>query len=100
MRPRKKILFPQHIWVLYCRRHYHRARYRAEQWPFVQAESLLQSLERMEEWGQVESFELRLRRREALRADGEGEQAQATGCTTNERRRPVAIPAPVPGKDL
>ena len=51
----------------------------------------------MEEWGQVESFELRLRRREALRADGEGAQAPATGRTTNERRRPVAIPATVPG---
>lgn len=23
-------LFPQHVWVLYCRRHYQRARYRAE----------------------------------------------------------------------
>lgn len=87
-------LFPNHIWVYYCRRHYQRARYRAEQWPFVQAELLLQTLERMEEWGQVESFELRLRRRETLRAHPE--QTTTTGCTTNGRRRPITISAPVP----
>lgn len=46
--------------------------YRAERWPFIQVDLhlLLESLDRMETWGQVESFEMRLRRREVLRANG------------------------------
>ncbi|KAJ5428134.1 hypothetical protein N7445_009588 [Penicillium cf. griseofulvum] len=29
-------LFPLGVWVHYCRKHYQRARYRADQWPFTQ----------------------------------------------------------------
>lgn len=89
-------LFPEHVWVYYCRKHYQRARYRAEQWPFNQCELLMQSLDRMEEWGNVLFFELRLRRREALRADGQGERPAPTGFLRNGRRHPTAITAPVP----
>ena len=52
----------------------------------MQCELLPQSLDRMQSWGLVESFELRLRRQEALGADGEGEQTAITGRTTNGRR--------------
>jgi hypothetical protein len=89
-------LFPDYVWVYYCRKHYQRARYRAEQWPFSQCELLLQSLDRMEEWGKVLFFELRLRRREALRADGQGERPTPTGLLRNGRRHPTPITAPVP----
>ncbi|OOQ83713.1 hypothetical protein PEBR_33559 [Penicillium brasilianum] len=89
-------LFPESVWVYYCRKHYQRARYRAEQWPFNQCELLLQSLDRMEEWGYVLSFELRLRRREALRTDGQGERPAPSGLLHNGRRHPTAITAPVP----
>lgn len=89
-------LFPDYVWVYYCRKHYQRARYRAEQWPFNQCELLMQSLDRMEEWGKVLFFELRLRRREALRADGLGERPTPTGLLRNGRRHPTAITAPVP----
>ncbi|KAJ5377238.1 uncharacterized protein N7496_004647 [Penicillium cataractarum] len=89
-------LFPESVWVYYCRKHYQRARYRAEQWPFNQCELLLQSLDRMEEWGYVLSFELRLRRREALRTDGQGERPAPSGLLQNGRRHPTAITAPVP----
>lgn len=60
-------LFPDAVWVHYCRKHYQRARYRADQWPFTQCELLLESLSRMEQWDGVESFEITLRRREILR---------------------------------
>jgi hypothetical protein len=50
----------------------------------------------MEEWGNVLFFELRLRRREALRADGQGERPTTTGLLRNGRRHPTAITAPVP----
>ncbi|KAF3390377.1 hypothetical protein F1880_009340 [Penicillium rolfsii] len=89
-------LFPDYVWVYYCRKHYQRARYRAEQWPFNQCELLMQSLDRMEEWGNVLFFELRLRRREALRAGGQGGRPTPTGLLRNGRRHPTAITAPVP----
>lgn len=89
-------LFPDHVWVWYCRKHYQRARYRAAQWPFTQCELLLQSLDRMEDWGHVVSFELRLRRREALRNDGQEVKRAPTGLLENGRRHPTAITAPAP----
>ncbi|KAF7712923.1 Uncharacterized protein PECH_002345 [Penicillium ucsense] len=89
-------LFPETVWVFYCRKHYQRARYRAAQWPFNQCELLLQSLDRMEQWGRVRSFELRLRRREALRADLETERPSRGGLLDNGRRHPTAFTAPVP----
>jgi hypothetical protein len=89
-------LFPDHVWVWYCRKHYQRARYRAAQWPFTQCELLLQSLDRMEDWGHVVSFELRLRRREALRNHGQEVKPAPTGLLENGRRHPTAITAPAP----
>ncbi|KAJ5621484.1 hypothetical protein N7528_006267 [Penicillium herquei] len=68
-------LFPEFIWVHYCRKHYQRARYRADLWPFTQCELVLESLARMEEWGGVEDFQLTLRRRELKRVAGEEEAA-------------------------
>jgi hypothetical protein len=59
-------------------------------------ELVLQSLDRMQGRGPVESSELRLRRREALRIKVQGEQVTATGRMSNGRRSPTAITAPVP----
>ena len=113
-------LFPLGVWVHYCRKHYQRARYRADQWPFTQCDLLLESLTRMENWNGVESFELILRRREQLRVGRENEgtttsetskqkevipatgQAHAQGTKSSAivtrpgRRHPTAIIAPVP----
>ncbi|KAJ5797454.1 uncharacterized protein N7503_006750 [Penicillium pulvis] len=68
-------LFPDAVWVHYCRKHYQRARYRADQWPFTQCELLLESLSRMEQWNGVESFEITLRRREVLRVSEKEHQS-------------------------
>ncbi|CAG8910048.1 unnamed protein product [Penicillium egyptiacum] len=114
-------LFPLGVWVHYCRKHYQRARYRADQWPFTQCDLLLESLNRMENWDGVESFELILRRREQMRVGRETEGAPITetsnqndttpsvGQTQDQdnkssgvvarpqgRKHPTAIIAPVP----
>ncbi|KAJ5930136.1 hypothetical protein N7466_005629 [Penicillium verhagenii] len=107
-------LFPDAVWVHYCRKHYQRARYRADQWPFTQCELLIESLSRMEEWGGVESFNIVLRRREILRVDQEENLGEFTGrnkkpmtnsaakrpsngrSLTSGRRLPRAVVAPVP----
>lgn len=93
-------LFPEWVWVHYCRKHYQRARYRADQWPFTQCELLLESLNRMKQWGGVRSFELILRRREQLRIEqAESSQERAasfSGLLPSGRRHPTAIVSPVP----
>lgn len=94
--------FPPSVWVLYCRKHYQRARYRAVQWPFTQCDLLIESLRRMEEWGGVVSFRLILRRREQERVNkvDEDTPTRATAlkrhaaCRT--RRNPCPVSAPVP----
>ncbi|KAJ5884830.1 hypothetical protein N7495_009340 [Penicillium taxi] len=94
-------LFPMHIWVHYCRKHYQRARYRADKWPFTQCELLLESLQRIEDWGGVEGFELSLRRRERLRQGDkdclDGNNTAASSQKRNRgRKNPKPVNAPVP----
>lgn len=93
-------LFPTSVWVHFCRKHYQRARYRADQWPFTQCELLLDSLRRMEEWNGVENFKLVLRRREQLRVGNtENAGTRASGPSAvlqTGRRHPTAITSPVP----
>lgn len=67
-------LFPQHVWIHYCRKHYQRAKYRTRVWPFTQCDLLMDSLDRMEAWGGVESFELVLRRRETRRTQTDNDK--------------------------
>ena len=109
-------LFPDDVWVHYCRKHYQRARYRAAQWPFTQCDLLVESLRRMQDWGGVESFELTLRRREVLRVEEEelsrSPQSERSDRVKRDKRvrpkpstnrtlssgrkHPTAIVAPVP----
>lgn len=106
-------VFPTYVWVHYCRKHYQRARYRANQWPFTQCDLLLESLRRMEVWGGVDSFQLLLRRREQDRRLNANTDAGPFGPTTVAprsssgpgsaarstpigRRNPTAVTAPVP----
>lgn len=83
-------LFPLGVWVHYCRKHYQRARYRADQWPFTQCDLLLESLSRMESWDGVESFELILRRREQMRVGRETESAPITETSSQKEATPSA----------
>ncbi|KAG0154240.1 hypothetical protein PDIDSM_1620 [Penicillium digitatum] len=83
-------LFPLGVWVHYCRKHYQRARYRADQWPFTQCDLLLESLSRMEHWDGVDSFELILRRREQVRVGRETEGAPTTEAPNKRETNPSA----------
>ncbi|CAI7605975.1 unnamed protein product [Penicillium glandicola] len=83
-------LFPLGVWVHYCRKHYQRARYRADQWPFTQCDLLLESLSRMENWDGVESFELILRRREQMRVGRETDGAPITDTSNQNETTPSA----------
>lgn len=89
-------MFPESAWVFYCRKHYQRAQYRVDSWPFTQCDLLLETLGRMQVWGHVKSFELRLRRREAMRANGKEDEMAPTRVLASGRRRPIALIAPVP----
>ncbi|KAF9894525.1 hypothetical protein FE257_006410 [Aspergillus nanangensis] len=62
--------FPTSVWTYFCRKHYQRARYRSNQWPFTQCQLLQDSLTRMEKWQGVRCFAVVLRRREARRLRG------------------------------
>lgn len=91
-------LFPDAVWVHYCRKHYQRARYRADQWPFTQCDLIVESLYRMEQWNGVLSFELTLRRREQDRDTGQmpSRNPALTRYLQSGRRHPTAVTAPVP----
>ncbi|KAF7712924.1 Uncharacterized protein PECH_002350 [Penicillium ucsense] len=73
-----------------------RCRYRAAEWPFTQCELLLQTLDRMEMWGQVRSFELRLRLRETRRRNEESPEPGSTTGLPERGRHSRTITAPVP----
>lgn len=93
-------LIPEGVWVHYCRKHYQRARYRTHQWPFTQCTLILESLNRMQDWGGVKSFELVLRRREVQRLE-EGEAPRTRAASSSEllpsgRRHPTPVISPVP----
>jgi hypothetical protein len=78
--------FPDWVWVWYCRKHYQRARYRAESWPFTQCDIFQETLNRMEDWGGVASFTLILRKREDIRTptDTTTEMpVSASGCSSS-----------------
>ncbi|KAL1981762.1 hypothetical protein VTN96DRAFT_2189 [Rasamsonia emersonii] len=64
--------FPDDVWVLYCRKHYQRARYRADSWPFKQCDIFQETLNRMQAWDGVSSFRLTLRKREHIRTPSTG----------------------------
>ncbi|KAJ5124513.1 uncharacterized protein N7515_008338 [Penicillium bovifimosum] len=96
-------LFPLGVWVHYCRKHYQRARYRADQWPFTQCDLLSESLDRMERWNGVLHFELILRRREQLRVEHDSEARLAEdeddqrATTANGHVHPMAKKPRTPG---
>ncbi|KAJ5475602.1 hypothetical protein N7539_007889 [Penicillium diatomitis] len=50
----------------------------------------------MDQWGRVQSFELRLRRREALRVRGELAEAGRSDIRESGRRRPRVQAGPSP----
>ncbi|PWY96521.1 hypothetical protein BO94DRAFT_580360 [Aspergillus sclerotioniger CBS 115572] len=61
---------PHQAWIHYCRKHYQRVRYRTSDWALLQCNLVLESLERMEQWGEIRGFEVKARKREVERRLG------------------------------
>lgn len=65
---------PKNVWVYYCRKHYQRSRYRNPR-GFARQQVLLvkRQCERLELWGGVKDWVIKVRRREELRMNREGD---------------------------
>lgn len=71
----------------YCRKHYQRARYRVDSWPFKQCDILQETLNRMDRWKGVASFTLTLRKREHIRSPS----TETSAASVNRTRRSTSI---------
>ena len=69
---------PKNVWVYYCRKHYQRSRYRNPR-GFARQQVLLvrRQCERLEQWGGVKQWVIKVRRREELRMTREEEDGGA-----------------------
>ena len=70
---------PNSCWIIYCRKHYQRTRYRTNkagvnQYFNVQFDSLSRQLTRMQVWGGVESFTIEIRKKEKDLLNAENEE--------------------------
>ena len=80
---------PDSCWIIYCRKHYQRTRYRTtkaqrQNYFLIQFDNLARQLTKMEEWGGVRSWEIGLRKkeREILNAEDSAlAQLQTTGAS-------------------
>ena len=80
---------PDSCWIIYCRKHYQRTRYRTSKAQVknyfrIQFDNLARQLTRMEKWGGVRSWNIGLRKkeREILSAEDSAlAQLQATGAS-------------------
>ncbi|KAK6507178.1 hypothetical protein TWF481_005627 [Arthrobotrys musiformis] len=67
---------PKNIWVYYCRKHYQRSRYRDPKgFAKLQCELVRRQVERLDTWGGVEDWVIKVRRREELRISKESKTA-------------------------
>ncbi|KAF8538527.1 hypothetical protein BDD12DRAFT_885028 [Trichophaea hybrida] len=68
---------PKNVWVYYCRKHYQRSRYRNPR-GFARQQVLLvrRQCERLEQWGGVKQWVIKVRRREELRMNREGDNLE------------------------
>ena len=70
---------PDECWIIYCRKHYQRTRYRTNkvgvnQYFNVQFDSLSRQLTRMQGWGGVDSFTIEIRKKERDLLNAENKQ--------------------------
>ena len=63
---------PEECWIRYCRKHYQRQKYRCpKDWFETQLSLIDRQLDRMEEWGGVNSWTIALRKKEKGQLDAE-----------------------------
>jgi hypothetical protein len=58
---KETLAIPAELWDVYCRQHYQRARYRLrERWAPIQMELVLRMVERLRDWGHIDSWNVTL----------------------------------------
>ena len=68
---------PKNVWVYYCRKHYQRSRYRNPRgFARQQVQLVRRQCERLEQWGGVRQWVIKVRRREELRMNREGDNVE------------------------
>jgi len=68
---------PKNVWVYYCRKHYQRSRYRNPRgFARQQVQLVRRQCARLEQWGGVKQWVIKVRRREELRMNREGDNAE------------------------
>ncbi|KAK9453027.1 hypothetical protein V1511DRAFT_451814, partial [Dipodascopsis uninucleata] len=58
---RQTLAVPENMWVYMCRKHYQRESYRKETFPILQARLVLMQIDKLEEWGHVVNFAVKMR---------------------------------------
>jgi hypothetical protein len=77
---------PEYVWVCYCRKHYQRARYRNPQgFAQLQCDLVRTQIKRLEEWGGVRDWVVKLRKREAERLKPSSSDGTAKSPTKAEK---------------
>ncbi|KAF3915039.1 hypothetical protein ABW21_db0201879 [Orbilia brochopaga] len=67
---------PRNIWVYYCRKHYQRSRYRdLKGFAKLQCDLVQKQVDRLDAWGGVEDWVIKVRRREEIRISKENKAA-------------------------
>lgn len=76
---------PKNVWMYYCRKHYQRSRYRNPQ-GFAKQQVILvrRQCERLNRWGGVRHWTIKVRRREELRMNREGGRADEMEIPKND----------------
>ncbi|KAJ6257873.1 hypothetical protein Dda_7662 [Drechslerella dactyloides] len=71
---------PRNIWVYYCRKHYQRSRYRdLKGFAKLQCDLVQKQVDRLDAWGGVEDWVIKVRRREEIRISKENKAAVSRG---------------------
>lgn len=88
---------PKNVWVYYCRKHYQRSRYRNPRGFARQQVSLVKrQCERLELWGGVKDWVIKVRRREELRMNREGDNGEDIDEVDDELEEHTAGEEPEP----
>ena len=69
---------PKGIWVCYCRKHYQRSRYRNPSgFALLQCDLVRKQIDRLDQWGGVSNWIIKIRKREELRLNRENAERAA-----------------------
>lgn len=88
---------PAHCWVLYCRRHYQRCRYRAAFSVFasIQMDLVRRTVQNLEKWGGVKDFTIALRKNTMESLNAEDRENQE-----NHDAKQAGLPPPHKPKEV